>query len=66
MIEDYLELPGAFKRLGELYEACGDREKAQHYYSSFVELWKDCDQELKPQVAEVRRRLADLGKDAGG
>jgi hypothetical protein len=27
----------------------------------FVDLWKNADPELQPQVAEVRKRLARLG-----
>jgi tetratricopeptide (TPR) repeat protein/tRNA A-37 threonylcarbamoyl transferase component Bud32 len=51
------------KRLGELYEARGDREKAAHYYTMLVELWKDADPELQRTVREVRRRLERLGRD---
>lgn len=58
-------LGGAYKRLGELYEAKGDREKAAGYYTKFVELWKDADPELQPKVQEARRRLARLGKARG-
>jgi tetratricopeptide (TPR) repeat protein/tRNA A-37 threonylcarbamoyl transferase component Bud32 len=59
-------LAGALKRLGELYEARGDRERAGSRYARFVELWKDADPELQPKVAEVRRRLRALGGvDAG-
>jgi tetratricopeptide (TPR) repeat protein len=52
---------GSLKRLGELYEAKGDREKAKLYYGKFVDLWKTADPDLQPKVAEVRRRLARLG-----
>ena len=53
-------LAGTYKRLGELYEAKGDREKAASYFSRFVDLWKDADPELQPKVAEARARLARL------
>ncbi len=52
--------PAAYKRLGELYEARGDRRKALEYYSRFVELWKDADPELQPMVRDVRARIARL------
>jgi tetratricopeptide (TPR) repeat protein len=55
---DYLA--GSYKRLGELYEAKGDNQKAATYYGKFVELWKDADPELQPRVTEVRKRLARL------
>jgi tetratricopeptide (TPR) repeat protein len=51
---------GVMKRLGELYEARGDRQKAIAYYQKFVALWKDADPELQPRVAEVRKRIARL------
>jgi tetratricopeptide (TPR) repeat protein len=55
---DAANLAGAYKRLGELYDARGDRQKAASYYRKFVELWKNADPELQPTVAEVRQRLA--------
>ncbi len=58
---DYLTLAGSHKRLGELYEAKGDRAKAASHYTKFVALWKDADPELQPQVADVKKRLARLG-----
>jgi tetratricopeptide (TPR) repeat protein len=58
---DGLYLAGAYKRLGELAEARGDRQKAASFYTKFVELWKTADPELQPKVAEVRKRLARLG-----
>ncbi|HEX2637052.1 MAG TPA: protein kinase [Gemmatimonadales bacterium] len=57
---DAFELAPSHKRLGELYEARGNREKAVYHYTRFVELWKDCDPELRPQVAAVRHRLVKL------
>jgi tetratricopeptide (TPR) repeat protein len=55
---DAIELAGMQRRLAELYQRLGERDKAQDYYSRFIELWQDCDPELRPQVAEARRRLA--------
>jgi hypothetical protein len=53
-------LAGMQKRLGELYEAKGERDKALSHYLQFVALWKDADPELQPRVAEVRQRIAHL------
>ncbi len=53
-------LPGAYQRLGELYEATGDRDKAIEYYSAFVDLWDEADPELQPRVADIRARIARL------
>jgi tetratricopeptide (TPR) repeat protein len=52
--------PLVLRRLGELHEACGDREKAIEYYWQFVDLWKDADPVLQPQVAVVRMRMERL------
>jgi len=54
-------LAGMHKRLGELYEAKGDKERAASHYAKFIDLWKSADPELQPKVAEVRRRLQRLG-----
>ncbi|MEP6492418.1 MAG: protein kinase [bacterium] len=53
-------LAGSYKRLGELWEAKGDREKATQYYTKFIELWKGADPDLQPKVADARKRLARL------
>ncbi len=58
-------LAPTYKRLGELYEANGDRAKAADYYGRFVELWKNADPELQPGVREVRQRLARLAQEPG-
>jgi tetratricopeptide (TPR) repeat protein len=54
-----------FVHLGELYEERGEREKAVDYYNRFVEQWQDADQELQPQVQDVRERLARLVGERG-
>ena len=58
---DAIVLAGIHKRLGELYEAKGERDKAASHYAAFIDLWRTADPELQPQVADVRRRLARLG-----
>ena len=58
--EDPLFLAGVYKRLGELYEAKGDRAQAAAYFTKFVELWKNADPELQPRVLEIKKRLARL------
>jgi len=56
----YDKLAPAYKRLGELYEARGDLEKAVEYYDRFVELWRDADPALQLVVGDVRARIARL------
>jgi eukaryotic-like serine/threonine-protein kinase len=58
---DGTQLAPAHKRLGELYEQRGDRARARHHYARLVELWRDCDSELRPAVTEVKQRLHQLG-----
>jgi len=53
-------LAGIHKRLGELYDARHDPQRAAEHYARFVELWKDADPELQPKVAQVKQRLAHL------
>jgi tetratricopeptide (TPR) repeat protein len=64
--DDPIALAGIWKRLGELYEAKGDRAKAVEYYLKFVDLWKNADPELQPKVAEVRLRLVRLQRSQSG
>ncbi len=54
-------LAGSYKRLGELYQVKGDRQKAASYLSKFIDLWKDADPELQPKVTDARKRLQGLG-----
>jgi eukaryotic-like serine/threonine-protein kinase len=60
MFEDAWSKAASLKRLGELYAARNQPDKAAGYYRQFVNLWKDADPELQPQVADVRRRLERL------
>jgi tetratricopeptide (TPR) repeat protein len=59
---DVANVPRLSRRLGELYEAKGDRQKAAAHYRRFVDLWQNADPELQPQVAEVRQRLSRLSR----
>jgi tetratricopeptide (TPR) repeat protein len=62
---DEVFLAGSYKRLGELLEAKGERGKAAHYYTKFVDLWKNADADLQPSVADARKRLARLSDTEG-
>ena len=53
-------LPGTLRRLGELYEARNNKDKALEYYGKLTALWKDADSDLMPQVQEVKKRMAAL------
>lgn len=57
--------PRTLVRLGELYEASGNRAKAIQYYGEFVALWKDADPDQQPRVREMRARIARLQGESG-
>jgi tetratricopeptide (TPR) repeat protein len=58
---DWLDwTPRVLRRVGELYEARGDRRQAKEYYQRFVDLWADADLEFQPLVREIRGRIARL------
>jgi hypothetical protein len=57
-------LPASLRRLGELYEARGDRVKALEYYGRFVDLWRNADPPLQPAVRDVKARMARLAGEA--
>jgi len=48
------------QRLGELYEAKGQTDKAIQHYQEFVDLWRTADPELQPRVRDVRARIDRL------
>jgi tetratricopeptide (TPR) repeat protein len=52
--------PRALQRVGELYEARGDKANALAYYGRFTKLWADADPELQPVVKDVKARMARL------
>ncbi len=56
----------AYERLGALYEDRGDREKAIRHYSRLVELWSDCDPELRPRVERAVGAIEALSPDRPG
>ena len=58
--EDEFSLAPTYRRLGELHEEKGNREKAASYYQKFIDLWRDADADLQPQVADVKKKLAKV------
>ncbi|HEX9562463.1 MAG TPA: hypothetical protein VF981_00760, partial [Gemmatimonadaceae bacterium] len=53
------------KRLGELYDGRGNADFALSHYARFVELWKDADADLQPQVQKARDRMRELQRRRG-
>jgi tetratricopeptide (TPR) repeat protein len=60
---DPYNLAPILRRTGELYEARGDQKRAMQAYQRFVDLWRDADRDLQPQVTEVRHRMAALASE---
>ena len=51
---------GSYKRIGELYDAKGNKAKAIENFEKFVEMWKNAEPELQPKVREVQDKLKRL------
>ncbi len=49
----------SFYMLGKINQEQGDTVKAIQNYAKFIDLWKDADPGI-PEIADARRRLADL------
>jgi DNA-binding SARP family transcriptional activator/TolB-like protein len=47
-------------RRAEIHDRLGQPGPAAEHYAQFVALWRDCDEDLRPTVAEAARRLASL------
>jgi len=60
-IPDMTYLAPAHFRQAQIYERRGDRARAAAHYRRFVELWGECDRDLRPVVDDVRQRLERLG-----
>ncbi|HSA56596.1 MAG TPA: protein kinase [Gemmatimonadaceae bacterium] len=58
-------LPVVHKRLGELHDGKGNVQLAASHYAQFIELWKNADAELQPQVQRARTRLQELERRRG-
>ena len=55
-----VSLPLVERRLAELYDGRHQNEKAMEHYTAFVDLWKNADADLQPQVKAAKQRLAEL------
>jgi tetratricopeptide (TPR) repeat protein len=61
---DVYWLPLVYERMAALYEERGEVEKAMEYYSKFVDLWKECDPELRPRVDAARSERSAVDEAA--
>jgi tetratricopeptide (TPR) repeat protein len=58
---DIVYLAPARAQLAHLEERAGRRREAGRLYSGFLDLWRDADSALQPDVARARQRLEQLG-----
>ncbi|HEV8446201.1 MAG TPA: protein kinase [Gemmatimonadaceae bacterium] len=63
---DISNLPPLLLRLGELYEAKGNLDKAASNFSAFITLWQHADPELQPKVQSAKKRLAAIQSRKAG
>jgi tetratricopeptide (TPR) repeat protein len=57
---EYIYFAPSHLRRGEICERLGQRDQAIEHYTRFVELWQDCDPELRPTVEEAQIKLDHL------
>jgi serine/threonine-protein kinase len=57
---DLIYLAPSHLRRAEIYERQGEGELAALHYARFIELWEECDPELRPMVEAAAERLARL------
>jgi hypothetical protein len=57
--------PLVLRRLGKRHDSLGHRDEAIEYYRQFIDLWKDADPELQPQVDAARAALARVLNEQG-
>jgi tetratricopeptide (TPR) repeat protein len=47
-------------RMAEIHDRRGERAEAIRYFRRFVEMWKNADPEVQPQVRRARERIREL------
>jgi tetratricopeptide (TPR) repeat protein/tRNA A-37 threonylcarbamoyl transferase component Bud32 len=58
--QDAFVLASVLVGLGEAYEATGNETRAVETYDRFLNLWSGADEEFRPLMDDVRRRIARL------
>jgi DNA-binding SARP family transcriptional activator/TolB-like protein len=52
----------SYLRRAEIHDRLGENAQAAEHYTEFIDLWSDCDPELRPMVEEARRALERLAE----
>ena len=60
---EFFYIPVSHFRQAEVYEQLGQLDEAAERYSKFIEMWKDCDAELRPIVVNAEKSLERLLKE---
>jgi tetratricopeptide (TPR) repeat protein len=60
---DFVFLAMSHLRRAGIHERRGELNDARRHYARFVELWADCDAELRPLVEGAEQRLTALASD---
>jgi tetratricopeptide (TPR) repeat protein len=60
---DMLVLADVYERLGQIYAARSDTARARDYFTQFIAIWGNADEELQPRVEAARRALESLAPD---
>ena len=61
---DLMYLAPSHLRRGEIHERLGHLQEAAEHYARFIDLWGECDPELRPAVAEATAKLERLQRTA--
>ena len=61
-LDGLMYLPMSHLHRGDIYLKMGDHQNAASHYARFIELWRDCDPELRPLRDAASRKLAMLEK----
>jgi serine/threonine protein kinase/tetratricopeptide (TPR) repeat protein len=61
---EFVYLPLSYLRKAEILDRRGDQNTASASYKAFIDLWGDCDPEIRPMVDLARRRLAAMDATA--
>jgi tetratricopeptide (TPR) repeat protein len=57
---DVVYLAPSYLRRAEIYEQLGEKKRAIDHYRRFLELWQECDPELRPTLEKAQISLARL------
>ncbi len=61
---EFVYLPLSYLWRAEIDNRLGDPKNSATSYKAFIDLWQDCDPELRPMVELARRRLQELARSS--